>query len=1283
MRIMKSAIALLLGAISLQAFAEEIFILPLGYKESWTGRTIFNPDGASSYHSVNGQRLNQSWPKLYQASTSDTYTVSLPQASLKANNARVEFRTPISLKANSQYRINAILECDTSSASATLYAEDQNGGDSKMCTVALSANEEVSATFDVNFPSEVENLCITFGFVTRSADSHIKISNIEIIETSTGENIWDGSSYFNYLYYVDGRTSTRLPEMGISGRNETLSWTLPEYDDSEWDISPMPLGNAGYDPTPATIWPSGDYTNYWIRRDFNLDSIDSTAEYKLYCCHDDSYAIYVNGTLIDTNERWTDGPNPVKLVIPTNILRVGKNVIATYIQQNVGGHFYDCGLSATPGIYEPFDADAHISQLIINEVTVANIDRTIDYSNNYGGWIELYNPSDKRISLDFIYISDEAENLRKFQMPKYGVIKPGEYRCIYFDHNAEDGVFGPEANKQVNFKLATGGGTLYLSEDGVTPLLEITYPAAVTRCSYARIAPDSDRWNYNALPTPNEANSSYFASERLDAPVIDVDSKLFTEPFDVNIGIPAGTRLIYTTDGSAPSLDSGTELSDGKLHIDKTGIYRFCLVSDDKLPSVVVTRSYIYRDRDYYLPVVSVSTNPANLYDDYIGVYVDGCNGVDGRNHGPSNINMDWERPVNFEYLTPDGKMAINQEVTFECSGGWSRHFHPTSFKIKANKIYEGLNSLDYPFFSEKQYNKYKNILVRNGGNDNDGAWKGRVRDAITQKILITNGLYIDAQDYQPAHVFFNGEYIGMLNIREPNNKINGTANYGYDDDMMDAFEYSNGYFQKEGTRDAYDEMVSLSASADNDDVYDEMRSLIDMDAYVNFMAATTYIGSTDCILNNNNIKGYRELPDGKFHFTLHDQDFGWGFSDAVARYDGQYYNQFLALYNNLKTNASFCRQFVDSYCVIAGSIYTPERINQIADSICALVAPALSWENRDPVNSYNEQSYNMLSEHSRRARIDALRSAYDLGEGMAVTLSANIPQASMMVNTQPVPDAKFNGTLFAPVVLTAAGPSNFEFVGWAQGTESNIVTTNNQLKLTEDFDASYIAVFKPISAQNGMAPVRINEVSADNDIYVNELIKKDDWIELYNTTDEPFNVEGCFLTDNVSKPKKYEIMPVAGTNTVIPPHGTLLVWASKRSAQSQLHASFKLENADGCTLMLTAPDESWNDTFEYNAHTSKESYGRYPDGANEIYRFSHPTIDRRNQLTTYDFSLDELPFSSVDGPEVSVDFNRQIESVVYYDIAGHTVAATEPGIYIRVTHFTDGTAVSEKVLVK
>ena len=83
--------------------------------------------------------------------------------------------------------------------------------------------------------------------------------------------------------------------------------------------------------------------------------------------------------------------------------------------------------------------NAHSNMLIITEVCVANIDQTIDYSNNYGSWIELYNPTAANVSLDGWYISNDSEELTKHRLSGYGVLKPGCYECIFFDHNAADG----------------------------------------------------------------------------------------------------------------------------------------------------------------------------------------------------------------------------------------------------------------------------------------------------------------------------------------------------------------------------------------------------------------------------------------------------------------------------------------------------------------------------------------------------------------------------------------------------------------------------------------------------------------------------------------------------------------------------------------------------------------------------------------------------------------------------------------------------------------------------
>lgn len=109
---------------------------------------------------------------------------------------------------------------------------------------------------------------------------------------------------------------------------------------------------------------------------------------------------------------------------------------------------------------------------------------------------------------------------------------------------------------------------------------------------------------------------------------------------------------------------------------------------------------------------------------------MNGTNGIVGRGSKvASNLNMDWERPVNFEYITADGKMVVNQESSFEVAGGYSRHFAPASFKVQAKKLYDGNGSFDYPVFAGKPYCKYKQLLIRNGGNNNrtDGGGESRM----------------------------------------------------------------------------------------------------------------------------------------------------------------------------------------------------------------------------------------------------------------------------------------------------------------------------------------------------------------------------------------------------------------------------------------------------------------------------------------------------------------------------------------------------------------------------
>lgn len=194
---------------------------------------------------------------------------------------------------------------------------------------------------------------------------------------------------------------------------------------------------------------------------------------------------------------------------------------------------------------------------------------------------------------------------------------------------------------------------------------------------------------------------------------------------------------------------------------------------------------------------------------------------------------------------------------------------------------------------------------------------------------------------------------------------------------------------------------------------------------------------------------------------------------------------------------------------------------------------------------------------------------------------------------------------------------------------ELGLQTPNNDVSQYDSTEPEYMlssastitlkAVFKPLAEMDKMAsevtPVVINEVSAANEIFINDYFKKGDWIELYNTTDEDVDVAGMYVSDNASKPKKYQIPISNGTvNTIIPAHGFLVVWCDKLDDLTQLHTSFKID-ADGGDVLLTASDLSWTNTLSYPQHDGWHSVGRFPDGTESIYMFAMPSISKTNRL--------------------------------------------------------------------
>lgn len=895
------------------------------------------------------------------------------------------------------------------------------------------------------------------------------------------------------------------------------------------------------------------------------------------------------------------------------------------------------------------------SKLVINEIQVSNLDMFPDKSNNYGGYIELYNPTDKGVSLEGLYVSDDPIKPFKHQLnANNGYVPAKGFATIFFDHNS--GESGNYAGN-VGFKLEMDGGTIGIYRNGQQLACE-TYPAATARTSYARTTDGGSVWGVTAYPTPGASNSGSkeilaVKAERVSSPQATASGFYAMSNFKPVI---TGEGTVYCTiDGTVPTEENGI-LANKLPALKGTTILRLRAFEEGKLPSPVVTCTYVQKQYNHTLPVLMVTSAPDDIYSDEMGIFVTGTKGVSGSGiEYPCNWNLDWDRSANMQLLSKDGNSLFQQDVNLSRFGGWSRSWVPYNFKLKAQKQYEGNNYLEYPFFSEnKPYLKHKVLQVRNGGNDVNC----RIKDAALHNIIISSGFYLDCLDYQPVHCYINGQYYGMQNLREPSNKHYALADYGIDTDEMDAMEITGWVNVKAGSGDSFWQWRDLAYSAYDDDSYQQICEIVDVDEFANYMAAELYLGGDDW--PGNNCKGFKG-NDGKFHIVFFDVDqalrFDIGALDRITN-SGE---PLMQIFKNMMGNATFRKQFIDSFCLFGGSVMQVDRCHDIIDRMSAEMNPALALEglSTSPTADYMKR---VLSETRRETMLTALWNwSYTQLSGNAVRaykvkLSSNIEAGKLSVNGLPVPTNSFDGTLFAPAVLTVAVPEGYTFVGWKTEGGEWLLKKKPTLDLSvlSDNEASteslgIQAVFEEMAndAQRKAdlaMPIKVNEVSANNTIFVSETWKRSDWIELYNTTDTPLDVAGLFLTDDADQPLKYQIVKNSDVcNTIIPAGGHLIVWAdglSSEPTQNQLHANFKLSNSSDLQVIAISGDafvsnnaayfdkhpemRTFVDGLSYSAHRGDETVGRYPDGGKDFYRMGRPTIERSNTLLTSDVKTGE-----------------------------------------------------------
>lgn len=142
-----------------------------------------------------------------------------------------------------------------------------------------------------------------------------------------------------------------------------------------------------------------------------------------------------------------------------------------------------------------------------------------------------------------------------------------------------------------------------------------------------------------------------------------------------------------------------------------------------------------------------------------------------------------------------------------------------------------------------------------------------------------------------------------------------------------------------------------------------------------------------------------------------------------------------------------------------------------------------------------------------------------------------------------------------------------------------------------------------------------INEVMARNDDFLaDEFGEYDDWIEIYNSSNEAIDIAGGYFTDDLSNTTLHLIESGDSELTTIPANGYKIFWADGTPEQGANHLGFSLSAGGESVALVLSDGEFIEDAVQFGDQENDISYGRETDGAIQFQFFTVPTPNATNQ---------------------------------------------------------------------
>ena len=514
----------------------------------------------------------------------------------------------------------------------------------------------------------------------------------------------------------------------------------------------------------------------------------------------------------------------------------------------------------------------------------------------------------------------------------------------------------------------------------------------------------------------------YQTEENIIAPVLSKDSGFYRNDFYLRMDSSAGATIYYTLDGSQPDEHSlvysepiliddatghenvysmRTDTSAGFLTdlieryktldsppgyvppdylVDKCTIIRAIAVSEHGKSSGETAATYfVGLDPAKYggCGIVSIITDPSNLFDPHKGIYVTGEVFEDYLSIGqidnywrfwPANYRehgKQWEREAVFHFFDEMGGFSLSKAGGIRSRGGVSRGTIPRSLNLYAREEYDGNERFDAAFFGN-DYNP-KGIILASGGN--------QLITVINDYLMVeqTSGLNFASLACKPYVMFLDGEYWGFYWLTE---KIDTAfVSYHYDVEEDNVVIIKNNQLEAGEQKDLslYERMRGYIIESDmsREENFETACELFDLDSLLDYYAAQIYIArSEDWPSSNTALWRTREVKeepyaDGKWRWILFDSNSSSMNANLSAiRLDTlDYVLESDRMFASLWENETFRDKFKKRILEIADQCFLPNDITALIQNYSDRMIPILSqsWRrfygsSNDKRNEYNDK---------------------------------------------------------------------------------------------------------------------------------------------------------------------------------------------------------------------------------------------------------------------------------------------------------------------------------------